>query len=211
MKKILLWNNKHVGVPLLPVRDGLRTPLIDLRCPVHNCAITNDRSQLNDSDYILFNIRSAIDKFPTHRLSHQKWTYVVYESQQYCPMCVKLDGLFNVSATFSRSSAISSIYLTNAQLVWSNSTSETRGSSLDEIYRGKTGFAAILVSDCHTNPRRLEYVNELKKYISVDVYGKCSTLRCPPEPVNCREFLANKYLFFLAFENSLCNDYITEK
>ncbi|CAF0958930.1 unnamed protein product, partial [Brachionus calyciflorus] len=28
---------------------------------------------------------------------------------------------------------------------------------------------------------------------------------------NCREYLAKKYKFFLAFENSFCNEYITEK
>ncbi len=69
----------------------------------------------------------------------------------------------------------------------------------------------ILISDCQTNKQRLEYIYELKKYIPVDIYGKCSTLKCPSGNVNCREYLSTRYKFFFAFENSLCSDYITEK
>ncbi len=56
---------------------------------------------------------------------------------------------------------------------------------------------------------RRNYINELSKFMSVQIYGLIGK-RCPGNQ-NCREFISNKYMFFLAFENSVCRDYITEK
>lgn len=53
---------------------------------------------------------------------------------------------------------------------------------------------------------------ELQKYIPVDIYGACGTLKCAiSEKQKCDQMLNTDYKFYLAFENSLCYDYITEK
>jgi alpha-1,3-fucosyltransferase len=49
---------------------------------------------------------------------------------------------------------------------------------------------------------------ELKKYIDVDIYGKCGNLSCGAG--NCFDH-TKIYRFYFSFENSLCDDYITEK
>jgi alpha-1,3-fucosyltransferase len=67
-----------------------------------------------------------------------------------------------------------------------------------------------MVSHCPTISKREDYVTELQKYIPVDVYGKCGTLDCPPKS-DCRKMIARDYKFYLAFENSKCLDYATEK
>lgn len=66
-----------------------------------------------------------------------------------------------------------------------------------------------LISNCNAQNERLTYINELRKYVSVEVHGTCGT-PCPAN-VDCREYAGNKYKFFFAFENSNCKDYITEK
>lgn len=71
---------------------------------------------------------------------------------------------------------------------------------------------AWFVSNCGARNHRLQYANELKKYIQVDIYGACGTMRCPRYNADkCFEILDKDYKFYLAFENSNCRDYITEK
>lgn len=58
----------------------------------------------------------------------------------------------------------------------------------------------------------MHYARELSKYIQVDIYGTCGTLRCPrSQSQACFDMLDEDYKFYLAFENSNCKDYITEK
>ena len=77
---------------------------------------------------------------------------------------------------------------------------------------GKTRQVAWFVSNCGARNGRLQYAKELQKYISVDIYGACGTKKCPrSQQKNCFDKLSKDYKFYLAFENSNCKDYITEK
>ena len=59
---------------------------------------------------------------------------------------------------------------------------------------------------------RLLYATELGKSIRVDIYGACGKKRCSKsDQNNCFEMVNRDYKFYLAFENSNCRDYITEK
>lgn len=210
IKTILLWN-KFTGDPIIPIDPNNSMNILKrTNCPVTNCDITLDKSRLNTSDMILFHMRSRIDEFPKIRFSHQKWVYLIYESQQHCPMCSKLDGLFNLSATFRSDSDITNIYLTDSRLKWVENNPNFNEKNYDPDV--KKGFAAILISSCSDNLKRLKIIKELRRFINVDIYGKCSdqNLKCPSQG-DCREYLANNYKFFLAFENSICSEYITEK
>ncbi|CAF0942985.1 unnamed protein product [Didymodactylos carnosus] len=83
----------------------------------------------------------------------------------------------------------------------------------------KTKLIAWFVSNCNTHSRREEYVNELKKHVPVDIYGDCSwhlkrRYECTKwinKPENCTKKLLKQYKFYLSFENSQCDTYITEK
>ena len=59
---------------------------------------------------------------------------------------------------------------------------------------------------------RLNYAKQLGKFINVDIYGACGAHRCPrTSAAKCFNLLNQDYKFYLAFENSNCKDYITEK
>lgn len=76
----------------------------------------------------------------------------------------------------------------------------------------KTKKVAWFVSNCGARNNRLQYAHELQKYINVDIYGSCGTLKCSRSTADkCFEILDHDYKFYLAFENSNCRDYITEK
>ena len=46
--------------------------------------------------------------------------------------------------------------------------------------------------------------------LQVDIYGSCGNYSCP-RTAKCFNKLDTEYKFYLAFENSNCKDYITEK
>ena len=49
----------------------------------------------------------------------------------------------------------------------------------------------------------------MQEYINVDIYGQCGNLTCHQE--DCFEKLSKEYKFYVAFENAICPDYVTEK
>ncbi len=73
-------------------------------------------------------------------------------------------------------------------------------------------MALWIASKCDAHNMRERYVQELSKYIDVDVYGKCGVETCDSEGKrDCLQKAVGDYKFYLAFENSNCYDYITEK
>jgi alpha-1,3-fucosyltransferase len=68
------------------------------------------------------------------------------------------------------------------------------------------------VSHCLTLSHREDYVTELSRYIDVDIYGACGKRKCNKNnQTSCMKQWERKYMFYLSFENCLCEDYITEK
>ena len=51
-------------------------------------------------------------------------------------------------------------------------------SLLKSIIRKKNKLSAWMVSNCESKSGRNDYVEELKKYINIDVYGACGSLKC---------------------------------
>ncbi|XP_045109683.1 alpha-(1,3)-fucosyltransferase C-like [Portunus trituberculatus] len=75
-------------------------------------------------------------------------------------------------------------------------------------------LAVWMASHCSTSSGREFYIRELQQHIQVDVFGACGDLKCGKShnDVECySDLLRPNYKFYMAFENSLCEDYITEK
>jgi len=85
-------------------------------------------------------------------------------------------------------------------------------SAMRDYTQGKSELVAWIVSNCRSK-LRLSFVRELKKYIRVDVFGRYSSIFGQPRscPKSNTTDCLKKYKFYLAFENALCEDYITEK
>ena len=81
-----------------------------------------------------------------------------------------------------------------------------------KIARNKTRQVAWFVSNCKSRNNRLEYARQLGQHINVDIFGSCGDKKCPRSSKSeCQKMLREEYKFYLAFENSDCVDYITEK
>ncbi len=79
----------------------------------------------------------------------------------------------------------------------------------------KTKTIAWMVTHCDTHGQREAFIEELVKYIEVDVYGPCGTLSCPRHSIyisvpSCYDLLESTYKFYLSFEKTICPDYVTE-
>ena len=76
---------------------------------------------------------------------------------------------------------------------------------------------AWAASNCHAYNHREDYVQEMKDHahnLKIDIFGKCGDLELSKDPNLSESFRTNispKYKFYLAFENSNCQEYVTEK
>ncbi|KAF9954941.1 Alpha-(1,3)-fucosyltransferase 11 [Mortierella alpina] len=85
------------------------------------------------------------------------------------------------------------------------------------VNSGGRGLAPIawIVSNCHSFNGRHLYVHQLQKYIDIDIYGHCNPTRPWPKDADNKDLtpeqIVTQYKFYLAFENSNCDYYVTEK
>ena len=205
-KVMLMWNHFHMFVQN-KYNFGIKSAFETLNCPVTNCELTNDRTRIEESSLVMFHLRNEIDQLPAVRLASQRWVHVNVESPEHCHLCEdkKFENVFNYSAYYTKDSDYMSVYYGDSGISWEENVDYNAS---QDIHGLKTKFSASLISNCNAGNMRADYLNELQKFISVDIYGKCG-IQCPQ--AECREFIAKSYLFFFVFENSICRDYVTEK
>ncbi|XP_049884476.1 alpha-(1,3)-fucosyltransferase 10-like [Pectinophora gossypiella] len=170
-----------------------------------------------------------MDKLPLPRDRETIWGVFHEESPLIRLTFMYEEGLnlFNYSATFSRFSDLP------VPLIWMKSLEAITSplyfinSSVKTTFLSQLAPVMYLQSDCNTSTDRDAYVQKLMQHISVDSYGAC--LRNKPLPLNgiysnegfykymqhlfgqeLLRFMA-RYKFMITIENSVCNDYVTEK
>ena len=177
---------------------------------------------------------------PSYRLPHQKWLFYNTEAPRIYNRFQHLGrhlNSFNLTLTYTHGSDIVKPYgiclprrhtiekdpksVTDyIRKIYGKLTDETPWLSREIKYasynraKGKSRLAAWMTSDCGlTNKnRRSEYVKLLQRYVTVDIYGECGTFKCKSSVgKECDAHLSKTYKFYLAFESSLCSEYITEK
>lgn len=182
------------------------------------CTFTQSRAELNSSDAVLFKGGSVTRENqmpPNYRLPNQKWIFYESESPAWNkPNLVDYKDIFNITSTYSRDSDIPFRFMNFGVL--SPEKLHNLEMTNRTYHQDKKGYVAWFVSHCKTFSQREEYVKELQKYIQVDIFGRCGPLKCGTnlDRGNCDHTLLNangSYKFYLSFENSICEDYVTEK
>ncbi|KAL1138640.1 hypothetical protein AAG570_008703 [Ranatra chinensis] len=201
LKRVLVYNGLGSWAP----HKSGRAPFA--RCPVDTCVLTANKAESQKADAILYK-----DHFvhPGHPKSHkQVWILYLLECP-YHTQHMKFNDVFNWTATYRRDSDIVAPY---ERWVYHDDNVRLAPLPLAKNYAAnKTRQVAWFVSNCGARNGRLQYARELQKYISVDIFGACGSKKCPRSNQDkCFEMLDNEYKFYLAFENSNCKDYITEK
>jgi alpha-1,3-fucosyltransferase len=197
-------------------KDFSSTPGNELsKCPINNCIITSDKSLFYKSSAVLYHWSEIdLDDLPTMHPINQQWVLYNKESPRGTldEMKAKRDILdvispqINWTMTYRLDSDIvepyGKILPRHTQVSWTPKVTLT----------AKQKEVAWIVSNCETSSNREGYVQQLSQYINVDIYGACGPMQCQPrQSDHCYEMIEQNYKFYLAFENALCRDYVTEK
>ncbi|XP_069987832.1 alpha-(1,3)-fucosyltransferase C isoform X4 [Penaeus vannamei] len=226
--KFLLWSAPLDGsfwsAQTEDVREG--------RCPLP-CAVTFDPAEVKEADAVVIYIR-FLPRRPLQlpalepRDPGQPWVALSFEAP---PRANKnfYDDFRLLNGAFNRTM----LYRRDADVVVPHGFVVGRGEEaalLPEVWHGppvsevpsrERKLAATFISNCKAESGRLDYIQKVQQYIPVDIYGKCGPLKCghsmyvqdrySPATDKCLRNTGMNYLFYFAFENSLCHEYVTEK
>ncbi|RZF32646.1 hypothetical protein LSTR_LSTR004074 [Laodelphax striatellus] len=192
------------GLVIWEVNHPKGSPEPFVTCPVNRCKATTNSL---DADALLF-----VDIFYDprhHKPAKQVWILYRMESPIHTPVqnLIKQD-IYNWTATYLRSSDIVRTYF--KWTYYDEQQTEWQGPPRN-FSAGKTRKVAWFVSNCNALNNRLEYARELAEHIQIDMFGGCGAQYQCPKSKKCFKLLETTYKFYLAFENSNCREYITEK
>ena len=236
-KSILIWNTpKLIETAIFGFGHE---PFVRHGCEISDCVIFNQSSSssgtstsaLKEFDAIIMHMSTIWSSdLPEHeRPKYQRFIFFAQESPssmvQSLPDIISMRNYFNWTMTYRTNSDIPFLY---GRIEPETTAPKTREETLrlmqnfnrhhiENYAANKTKLAAWMVGHCDTPGLRELYVRQLAKWIPIDVYGRCGNLSCSrnnkhaysdPE---CYRMLESKYKFYLSFENSICEEYVTEK
>ena len=180
---------------------------------INKCIMRFKRPLVNTSDAVILTSWKGLDIGKGPR---QVWIMIQWESTQMhatpaqtnAPVYAK--NKINCTMSYSKNADIYLPYGRLRQL-----PKERRPHwNYFQIAKSISKDAVWVVSHCNRYSRRETYVEILKQYISVDILGGCGEKwDCGRRLINneCFDMLNTTYRYYLAFENSIRQEYITEK
>ncbi|XP_075690591.1 3-galactosyl-N-acetylglucosaminide 4-alpha-L-fucosyltransferase FUT3-like [Rhinoderma darwinii] len=175
------------------------------KCPefgIFGCKLTVDRNLYSVADAVLIHHADIMyDKkfLPQQpKPNFQRWIWYNMEPPRILVNLKMLDNLFNMTMTFRKDSDIYSPY---------GQMEPLKKSVQNFTIPKKSKLVSWVVSKWYPGAPRIAYYEELQKHISIDVFG------AKHKKLSWDDFYAtiSQYKFYLAFENSIYKDYITEK
>ncbi|XP_075044709.1 4-galactosyl-N-acetylglucosaminide 3-alpha-L-fucosyltransferase FUT6-like [Mixophyes fleayi] len=175
------------------------------RCPsflnISGCFYTDNKALFSSADAVIIHHRDImrskklLPQMP--RPPNQYWVWYNLESPSHSANLNFLDNLINLTMSYRADSDIFSPY------GWLEQNKEEQNFTIPP----KTKLVAWVVSNWNPRSKRVHYYEQLKNFISVDIYGRQhKTL-----PRDEHQQTISKYKFYLTFENSVHEDYMTEK
>ncbi|XP_076177033.1 alpha-(1,3)-fucosyltransferase 10 isoform X2 [Ptiloglossa arizonensis] len=198
------------------------------KCENHWCYFTSNRTfqyYHKISSFLFYGSNFQINDLPKWKSDKVPWSLIHEESPRNNPILVHQEtlNLFTYSSTFSRFSDVplTLIDLPGITELLSRKYFVPTKEKTKLMYTQNLAPLLYIQSDCDTASNRDIYIAELMKYIRVDSYGTCLNnaqfdKRLKEnylEILDTDDFLSfvGKYKFTIAFENAVCQDYITEK
>ncbi|XP_023371859.1 alpha-(1,3)-fucosyltransferase 7 [Otolemur garnettii] len=168
---------------------------------IAHCHLSANRSLLASADAVVFHHRELETRrsyLPLAQRPHgQPWVWASMESPSHTHGLGRLRGVFNWVLSYRRDSDIFVPY----------GRMEARSGPSPPLPT-KSGLAAWVISNFQERQRRARLYRQLSPHLQVDVFGRASRR---PLCAHCLLPTIARYRFYLSFENSQHQDYITEK
>ncbi|KAM6965357.1 alpha-(1,3)-fucosyltransferase 7 [Aplochiton taeniatus] len=171
---------------------------------ISNCVLSDSPAMFPRADVVVFHhheLKTGRSSLPLHfsRPASQHWVWLSLEPPVNNGNLDPYYGLFNWTMSYRRDADIFMPY-----------GKTTSGSShhLNEIPQKGSCLASWVVSRYRADQARAKVYQSLKNYLPIEVYGSWAK-----RPLTDSELLATigRCHFYLAFENSMATDYISEK
>ncbi|XP_018600216.1 GDP-fucose protein O-fucosyltransferase 3 isoform X1 [Scleropages formosus] len=193
-------------------------------CGRNRCFFTINRTYYHHPStkaFLFYGTDFNVESLPLPRRAHHHWALFHEESPKnnYKLFHKPVITLFNHTATFSHFShlPLTTQYLESLDVLRSHAYFVPL--SKKNLLRKSLAPVVYVQSDCDPPSDRDTFVRQLMTHIQVDSYGEC--LHNKDLPPHLKDFTAMdeqgfyrilaQYKFILAFENAVCDDYITEK
>ena len=183
-------------------------PFSNELCHYDDCHLTTDKAYLASASAVLFHCRDSFERWPETRSRSQLYGVVCHESPTYSEF-VQYGDKINITLTYRRDS---DVFFPQCWFDRLQAPSNVSKYELRIPLRSRRRAVVWPVSNCNTASKRELYVRQLKQHVEIDIYGSCGTLVCPKSRrEECSRQFSRDYKFYLAFENSVCTDYVSEK
>jgi len=187
----------------------------------HKCRLTYDKNELHTSDAVIFHgndMPANIHEMSRNRKNYkQRWIYNTQENAYYAGRDAStMNGIFNWTLTHRLDADIPFPYGIARKL---RSDEIAKVKVEQNPAKSKTNLITWSIGHCRTESLRDNIVEKLTEFLPVVINGKCAELFPKRENVPscgkrndpmCDE-LYRSTKFYLAFENALCEYYVTEK
>uniref|UniRef100_A0A667XC34 Fucosyltransferase n=1 Tax=Myripristis murdjan TaxID=586833 RepID=A0A667XC34_9TELE len=178
----------------------------DLSCRalgITGCRLTDDKALYKRAHGVLFHHRDIdedLGNMPMEpRPRFQKWVWSNSESPANTVPIPELNNMFNLTSNYRRDSDI--------PVPYGSLVPVTDGDPSFKL-PAKDKLVCWVVSNWNPKFKRVQVYTELSNHIDIDIYGKAFD-----RPVDNQDLpkLISSCKFYLSFENSIHEDYITEK
>ncbi|XP_040184532.1 3-galactosyl-N-acetylglucosaminide 4-alpha-L-fucosyltransferase FUT3-like [Rana temporaria] len=198
-----LSNHSQVTILLWTWPFGDTFPLN--QCPlsinISGCFYTQNRLLYSYADAVILHHRDVCcskKKLPhMPRPPNQYWVWFNLESPSNTANLDFMNNLVNLTMSYRSDSDIFAPY------GWL----EQNDKEVNFTIPTKNRLVAWAISNWNSNSRRVRYYEQLKQHVSIDVFGQFHRSL----PNSEHQQVLSQYKFYLAFENSVHEDYITEK
>ncbi|KAL7376936.1 hypothetical protein ABVT39_018548 [Epinephelus coioides] len=173
---------------------------------IPHCRLVDQRSLFPSADVVVFHNKELAvrrQKLPLHlpRPQGQRWAWMSLEAPAHNGNLSQYANIFNMTITYRRDADVTVPY---GELL----PKKTEGHLAEDVPQNKSFLACWVVSNYRNHHKRSQVYKELNATVPVKVYG-----RWTKTPLRSSALLPtiSRCYFYLAFENSVAKDYITEK